>query len=62
MNSNCNHCVSYPELKNVEVLLQKMFEKELEADELGPDISNLEEDIDDHLHSFPTQGHSSWHT
>lgn len=49
-------------LKNVEVLLQKMFEKELEEDELGPDISNLEEDIDDHLHSFPTQGHSSWHT
>ncbi|XP_042874481.1 two pore calcium channel protein 1-like [Penaeus japonicus] len=48
-------------LKNVEVLLQKMFEKELEEDELGPDISNLDEDIDDQLHSFSTQGNSSWH-
>lgn len=31
----------------MEVLLQKMFEKELEIDELGPNITNIDQDLDD---------------
>ncbi|KAG7161737.1 Two pore calcium channel protein 1-like 2 [Homarus americanus] len=34
-------------LKNVEVLLQKMFEKELDVDDLGPHISTLDQDLQD---------------
>lgn len=47
-------------LKNAEVLLQKMFEKELEVDELGPDIVNLDQDLEDEARYLASQNRTLW--
>ncbi|XP_045582031.1 two pore channel protein 1 [Procambarus clarkii] len=47
-------------LKSVEVLLQKMFEKEIEVDDLGPDITNLDEDLQDEHIYLAGQSRTLW--
>ncbi|KAK3863749.1 hypothetical protein Pcinc_030506 [Petrolisthes cinctipes] len=47
-------------LKNVEVLLQKMFEKELTEDDLGPKIDTLDQDLTDNPEYVAAQGRTLW--
>lgn len=47
-------------LKSVEVLLQKMFEKEIDVDDLGPDITNLDEDLQDEHIYLAGQSRTLW--
>lgn len=47
-------------VKNVEVLLQKMFEKELAVDELGPSIVNLDQDLEDERSFYNNRNFSAW--
>ncbi|XP_068246953.1 two pore calcium channel protein 1-like isoform X2 [Palaemon carinicauda] len=47
-------------VKNVEVLLQKMFEKELDVEELGPNIVNLDQDLEDERSFYNNRNFSSW--
>ncbi|KAG0721105.1 Two pore calcium channel protein 1 [Chionoecetes opilio] len=47
-------------LKNVEVLLQKMFEKELGVHELGPNIDSLDDDLHDEHSYLTSQNHTLW--
>ncbi|KAK8737312.1 hypothetical protein OTU49_004433 [Cherax quadricarinatus] len=47
-------------LKSVEVLLQKMFEKEIEVDDLGPNIENLDKDLQDEDTYLSGQNRTLW--
>lgn len=47
-------------LKNVEVLLQKMFEKELSVHDLGPNIESLDQDLEDEQSYLAGQNHTLW--
>lgn len=47
-------------LKNVEVLLQKMFEKELTGHDLGPDIESLDHDLHDEHTYLTSQNRTLW--
>lgn len=44
----------------MEVLLQKMFEKELTEDELGPKIDTLDQDLFDDPEFAAAQGRTLW--
>ena len=44
----------------MEVLLQKMFEKELGVNELGPTVESLDEDFDENYKKKHTVK-SAWH-
>lgn len=47
-------------LKNVEVLLQKMFEKELSVHDLGPNIESLDHDLEDEESYLAGQNRTLW--
>ena len=47
-------------LKNTEVLLQKMFEKELATHDLGPNIESLDQDLQDEHAYLVSQNHTLW--
>lgn len=47
-------------LKNVEVLLQKMFEKELSVHDLGPNIESLDHDLEDEQRYLTGQSRTLW--
>ncbi|XP_045118036.1 two pore calcium channel protein 1-like isoform X1 [Portunus trituberculatus] len=47
-------------LKNTEILLQKMFEKELSTHDLGPNIESLDQDLQDEHAYLVSQNHTLW--
>lgn len=54
------HLFIFLGLKNVEVLLQKMFEKELSVHDLGPNIESLDHDLHDEQDYLAGQNHTLW--
>ncbi|CAL4126883.1 unnamed protein product, partial [Meganyctiphanes norvegica] len=48
-------------IRSVDVLLQKMFEKELEFDDLGPDLDTIDDDDDNDDFSPPKLRRTAWH-